>query len=394
MAQELAYVLITPYTIQKSRTGGVIARLLSRTDLEFVGARMLAPTEEFIEKYAQSIEEAEPEESENIAKLLSSYVRENFAPHKGKYHRLMLLLFSGENSRQKIYDIVGRLRSGIRTGETIRDTYSDYVLNNDGSVRYFEPAVIVAPLLKGWKKTLNVFTDFMHSQPNIIDKPLLSGENNEKRTLVIIKPDNWRYPSSRPGNIIDMLSKTGLRIVGCKLYHMSVKEALEFYGPVKNVLREKLAPKIGEQSKARLEKMLKISLEKSVCNILTESVGYEFADDQFSQLVEFMSGTRPEKCSPAKLAAPGIVKCLILIYQGEDAVEKIRAVLGPTDPTKAPGGTIRRDFGTNVMVNTAHASDSFKNAKREMKIVKIEENDIYKIAKCSTKRFFGNLRKK
>ena len=62
----------------------------------------------------------------------------------------------------------------------------------------------------------------------------------KRRTLVIIKPDNWRYPSSRPGNIIDMLSRTGLRIVGCKLYRMSVEEALEFYGPVKNALREKL----------------------------------------------------------------------------------------------------------------------------------------------------------
>jgi hypothetical protein len=143
-----------------------------------------------------------------------------------------------------------------------------------------------------------------------------------------------------------------------------------------------------------LEKTLKITLKDSVCNILTESVGYEFADDQFSQLVEFMSGVRPEECSPGKLAAPGKVKCLILIYRGEGAVEKIRDVLGPTDPTKAPGGTIRRDFGTDVMINTAHASDSIDNAKREMKIVKIEENDIHKIVKCATKRFFGNIMNK
>ena len=379
MSQELAYVLITPYTIQKSRTGGVIARLLSRTNLEFVGARMLAPTEKFIEKYAQNIEESVSEDNRYIAELLSSYVRENFSAHNGKYHRLMMLLFKGENARQKIYNIVGKLRPGIRTGETIRDTYSDYVLNNDGSVRYFEPAVIVAPIQEGWETTISIFTDFMCSQPNIIDKPLLSGENNEKRTLVIIKPDNWRYPSSRPGNIIDMLSKTGLRIVGCKLYRMSVEEALEFYGPVKNALREKLAPKIGKKAKEILEKNLKITLDDSVCSILTESVGYEFADDQFSLLVEFMSGIRPEECPSNKLAASGIVKCLILIYQGESAVEKIRAVLGPTDPTKAPGGTIRRDFGTDIMVNTAHASDSFESAKREMKIVKIEDNDIYNI---------------
>jgi nucleoside diphosphate kinase len=381
MSEELAYVLITPYTIEKSRTGGVIARLLSRSRLEFVGARMLVPTKEFIENYADNIEESASENSRHAAELLSSYVRENFAPHNGKYHRIMLLLFKGKNARPKIYNIVGKLEPGIRTGETIRDTYSDYVLNNDGSVRYFEPAVIVSPLHEKWEKTISIFIDLMRSQPNIIDKPLFSGENNEKRTLVIIKPDNWRYPSSRPGNIIDMLSKTGLRIVGCKLYHMSVEEALEFYGPVKNALREKLAPRIGEQSKEILENALKIPIEDSVCNILTESVGYKFADDQFSKLVEFMSGTRPEECPPDNLTAPGIVKCLILIYQGKDAVEKIRDVLGPTDPTKAPGGTIRRDFGTDIMINTAHASDSYENAEHEMKIVKIEKNNIYKIIK-------------
>jgi nucleoside diphosphate kinase len=70
---------------------------------------------------------------------------------------------------------------------------------------------------------------------------------------------------------------------------------------------------------------------------------------------------------------------MVLIYEGENAVEKIRDVLGPTDPTKAPGGTVRREFGHDVMINTAHASDSPDNAKREMKIVKIQKNDCGKI---------------
>jgi nucleoside diphosphate kinase len=66
---------------------------------------------------------------------------------------------------------------------------------------------------------------------------------------------------------------------------------------------------------------------------------------------------------------------MILIYEGENAVNKIRDVLGPTDPLKAPMGTVRREFGSNVMVNTAHASDSPENAKREMGIVKINNNN-------------------
>jgi nucleoside diphosphate kinase len=55
-------------------------------------------------------------------------------------------------------------------------------------------------------------------------------------------------------------------------------------------------------------------------------------------------------------------------------VSKIRDVLGPTDPSKAPPGSIRREFGSTIMVNAAHASDSEENARREMGIVKVEEN--------------------
>jgi nucleoside diphosphate kinase len=64
------------------------------------------------------------------------------------------------------------------------------------------------------------------------------------------------------------------------------------------------------------------------------------------------------------------------VYQGVEAVRKIREVLGPTDPSKAPPGSIRREFGQTIMVNAAHASDSAENAKREMGIVNIEENNL------------------
>ncbi len=228
--------------------------------------------------------------------------------------------------------------------------------------------------------------NFVDSTTNIIDVPLLTSEDDSsKRTLVIIKPDNWRYPSSRPGNIIDMLSRTGLRIVGCKLYRMSLDEALEFYGPVKNILREKLSPKIGKQAKEILERDLKIKLSEQDTESLSNTIGMRYADDQFSQIVEFMSGLRPEEVAKEHTSDPGKVRCMVLIYQGENAVNKIRDVLGPTDPTKAPGGTIRRDFGTDVMVNTAHASDSYENAKREMGIIKVDNNNIGKIIKESYK---------
>lgn len=57
---------------------------------------------------------------------------------------------------------------------------------------------------------------------------------------------------------------------------------------------------------------------------------------------------------------------LVAALKGENIVAKVRELLGPTDSTKAPKGTIRGDFGTNMMVNVVHASDSDENAALEL----------------------------
>ena len=59
---------------------------------------------------------------------------------------------------------------------------------------------------------------------------------------------------------------------------------------------------------------------------------------------------------------------LVTVVQGGNAVSKIRKTIGPTDPKKAPRGTIRGDFGTVLPFNIVHASDSPKSAKREIPI--------------------------
>jgi len=87
------------------------------------------------------------------------------------------------------------------------------------------------------------------------------------------------------------------------------------------------------------------------------------------------------------LNQPGSEKCIALVYEGVEAVRKIRDVLGPTDPSKAPPGSIRREFGQTVMVNAAHASDSPENATREMGIVKVGENTFRQIVE----KFYGKL---
>jgi nucleoside diphosphate kinase len=379
---ELSYILITPYSIMKSRTGGIIARLLSRTDLELVGAQVLTFDEELANAYAKSLELTVGKSSKQIGTLLSNYVKENFtARENGKKERVMMLLFRGEDACRKLYEVAGSLsgknRTESLTGESIRDTYADFVADKDNNdkIKYFEPAVLTPPNSDMLAEKLKLFADFAANNKNIVEN-IVGVEEGDERTLVIIKPENWRHPSTKPGNIIDMLSRTGLRIVGCKVYRMAVADALEFYGPVKDALRKKLAPKIGEKAKEVLENEFEVKLAADTIEKLTETIGYCYADDQFAKIVEFMSGRRPDCCTEDELQASGLVKCMILIYEGKDAIAKIRNVLGPTDPTKAPGGTVRRDFGHDVMVNTAHASDSPESFARESKIVKIEKNEL------------------
>ena len=67
--------------------------------------------------------------------------------------------------------------------------------------------------------------------------------------------------------------------------------------------------------------------------------------------------------------APGREKCLAVLYQGERAIEKIRERLGATRPSDAVPGSVRSDFGRDLMRNAAHASDSPENAERERRIV-------------------------
>lgn len=55
-----------------------------------------------------------------------------------------------------------------------------------------------------------------------------------------------------------------------------------------------------------------------------------------------------------------------LAVSGESAITGVRTLAGPTNPAKADPGTIRADFGTDVMANAVHASDSPAAAVAEL----------------------------
>ncbi len=130
-------------------------------------------------------------------------------------------------------------------------------------------------------------------------------ENQSNMTLAIIKPDAVR--AGNIGNIIQRITDNGFRIRAMKMLRMSRPVAEGFYA----VHRER---------------------------------------PFFKDLVEFMT------------SGPSVVMAL----EKENAVQAWRDLMGPTDATKAPKGTIRGDFGSSVQENATHGSDSLENARLEV----------------------------
>ncbi len=126
-----------------------------------------------------------------------------------------------------------------------------------------------------------------------------------QKTLIICKPDCMQQ--KHVGNIVDRFEQAGFEIIGCKMTRLASAQLREHYAHV--------------------------------------------ADKPFYPEIEgFMQ------------SAPVIVVAL----RGENAVARVRELLGPTDSRKAPKGTIRGDFGTDMMRNVVHASDSPENGLAEI----------------------------
>lgn len=377
MAEQLAYVIITPYSLHKSRTGGILSRLITRTGLDLVAARMFAPSAEFVKQYAESTISANDPQDRKIQDLIYNYILQNLSPDPktGRRRRVMTLLFKGEDAVRKTRAVVGSFSPDRRTGESIRDTYGDLVMDHENRVTYFEPAVLAAPNVEEAALKLKLWAKYSDSDGGVLENVITYAPGEwPQRTLVLIKPDNFRFPTGRPGNMIDFFSRTGLYIVGIKVHRMSTAQAQEFYGPVKEVLRTKLKDIVAGKAKSALEKEMGFKIPAAQEKQLGDILGPIFGDNQFDNIVRFMAGRAPSECPPEELEKPGTEKCIALVYEGVEAVRKIRDVLGPTDPSKAPPGSIRREFGQNIMVNAAHASDSEENARREIGIVNVAEN--------------------
>ena len=101
-----------------------------------------------------------------------------------------------------------------------------------------------------------------------------------------------------------------------------------------------------EGFKIRGIKMISLSTE-----ILNEHYAHVADRPFFPEILNFMQ------------ACPVIA----LALEGENAIARVRELLGPTDSNVAEKGTIRGDFGVDTMRNVCHASDSQESASTELK---------------------------
>lgn len=126
-----------------------------------------------------------------------------------------------------------------------------------------------------------------------------------ERTLAIIKPD--AMAARRAGAILSMIEEAGFRILAMRLIRLSRAQAEGFYAVHR---------------------------------------GKPF----FDSLCRFMS--------------EGPV--LVMLLEGEQAIQRWRDLMGPTDPAGAPEGTVRRLYGTNIERNAVHGSDGPDTARFEV----------------------------
>lgn len=378
MANQLAFALITPHTLHKSRTGGVIARLISRTGLDLAGARMIGPSAKLAEAYAELVSRPGFYPAA-IRGRMADYIRTELGPEpgSGRCRRAMLLLFEGPQAVKRLQNVIGDPVTAWDGGDTVRGTYGERITDEDGNITYFEPAVLDAPTPKWTAEVLKLLVKHGRNDAAVLEHAADVPEGKDvESTLVMLKPDNFRFPSLRAGHIVDVLSRSGLRIIAMKKFSMTVAQAEAFYGPVQAVLREKFSERVDEKIAEVLRDAFEIELTPETQRQVTALVGPLAGDAQFEKIVQFMTGHRPSDCPPAQKKTTGSESCIALIYRGRQAVGAIRDILGPTDPSKAGPGSVRKEFGSNIMVNAAHASDSPANAQREMGILRIGEDNV------------------
>ncbi len=375
MKNELTYALITPYSIVKSRTGGIIGRLLRLRTLDLVGARMYVFSDDFVDTYARDLRETTPDLA--LGQGWFDYIKENFSRGNrfGILPRCMLLLFRGDDARRHLKDEVIGSFSRTPVGDTLRGTYGDLVFDVWGNVDYFEPAAITAPNDQANNRHLALFAKYAMTDGGLLEQQLTfpHGQNIET-SLVLLKPDNFERPSSRAGNIIDVFSRTGLFMAAAEVVSMTASQGIEFYGHLRELFVEKLKGLVKDRLKKTLSDTFEFQITDQIYERMADELKQLNAQQEFERIVQYMTGVDLNDITdPQQRKTTSHTKCLAILYRGPDAISKIRTRLGATNPSEAMPGTARSEFAQDLMRNGAHASDSPQNATRERKILGLEK---------------------
>src|SRR3989304_10305880 len=275
MGDELTYALITPYSLLKSRTGGILGRLLSLINLEFIGVTMFAPRDAFVDKYCATIEERDMKPA--WKKAMVDYVNNTFRKENRFRitNRTVLLFYKGPNAIARLKDdVIGPITSF--QGHTIRGSFGDFVESSDGKIEYFEPSVVSSADPVANNKQLALFAEYLPKDGGVLEDIVKFPEGvKAETTLVILKP--FEEQSPLPGNIIDMFSRTGLYIVGLKLLRMSIAQAEDFYGPLIKNFREKIKPK-PEKNSDKFRETFKSAFSFEVPNTIINTHAEQLAN--------------------------------------------------------------------------------------------------------------------
>eukprot|EP00656_Telonema_subtile_P050888 TRINITY_DN6708_c0_g1_i2.p1 TRINITY_DN6708_c0_g1~~TRINITY_DN6708_c0_g1_i2.p1 ORF type:complete len:254 (+),score=65.76 TRINITY_DN6708_c0_g1_i2:119-880(+) len=188
--------------------------------------------------------------------------------------------------------------------------------------------------------------------------------------MIMIKPDNMEKSSSLPGHIIDLISTTGLHCQGCRVVNMSVDQASEFYGFLQPVFENKLRGLVEKRLRKSLnEESMGFWVSDEEYTRLTDTLKSSFARSEVNSIIEYMSGLHPDSEEAQHSTRPGPARCFALLYSGENAIDGIRKKLGATNPGEAEEGSVRADYGRDIMKNGCHASDAPESVVRECKII-------------------------
>ncbi len=292
-ADELAYALITPYSLHKSRTGGILARLLW-ADVKLVAARMYAPRpgSGFIEDYCDAL--YDPDERLvplPYQKLLIEYVVRNFGkPNaRGISNRLVLLIFRGANAVHEVSQAVGHISRHVR-GDNVRGTFGDYFretetpIGSDPDVQarlrllekygalpdadadaprreFFEPAVLTGTTPEMTETHLKLFRRYAYSDGGLVLHAVDGLDTAAVETsTVVLKPESFRNRNPLPGNLIDFFSRSGMFITAMKMLELSVESAREFYGLKVPQFRRMLKGMVSDRAREIVRRARDLSL--------------------------------------------------------------------------------------------------------------------------------------